>query len=90
MVEDLVSDVERVLADAKEALAETRLLEVQHVAHRLRASQEYVRRRIRDGSLSAFRLSERGPWRITEEALREFIAVQQRATGCNKTSTSAA
>jgi excisionase family DNA binding protein len=36
-----------------------RLLEVSHVAHRLGASQDFVRRLIREGRLPAVRLSPR-------------------------------
>ena len=54
-----------------------RLLEVQHVAHRLSASQEFVRRLIREGKLEAIRLGTR--WRVDPAALQAFID-QQRVT----------
>ena len=53
------------------------LLEVSHVAHRLSASQEFVRRLIRDGKLAAIRLGTR--WRVDPADLQAFIARQRRA-----------
>ena len=47
------------------------LLEVAHVAHRLRLSHEQVRRLIRDGQLKAIRLGTR--WRVDEKDLEAFI-----------------
>jgi excisionase family DNA binding protein len=57
-----------------------RLLEVAHVAHRLSASQEYVRRLIRDQKLAAIRLGTR--WRVDPVDLQAFID-QQRAQSSN-------
>ena len=51
------------------------LLEVQHVAHRLSASPEYVRRLIRERKLTAIRLGTR--WRIDEADLKAFIDKQK-------------
>jgi excisionase family DNA binding protein len=48
-----------------------RLLEVSHVAHRLSASQEYVRRLIREHKLPAIRLGAR--WRVDPRDLEAFI-----------------
>jgi excisionase family DNA binding protein len=47
------------------------LLEVAHVAHRLSASQEYVRRLIRERKLAAVRLGTR--WRVDAVDLQRFI-----------------
>jgi len=47
------------------------LLEVSHVAHRLSASQEFVRRLIREKKLAAIRLENR--WRIDPLDLQAFI-----------------
>ena len=52
-----------------------RLLEVSHVAHRLSASQEYVRRLIRDRKLKAIRLGTR--WRVDPVDLQAFIDAQR-------------
>ena len=52
-----------------------RLLEVAHVAHRLCASQGYVRRLIREGKLAAIRLGTR--WRVDPEDLKRFIDAQR-------------
>jgi excisionase family DNA binding protein len=56
-------------------LAPPRLLEVAHVAHRLSASQEFVRRLIRDGKLKAVRLGKR--WRVDPVDLEAFINKQR-------------
>lgn len=48
-----------------------RLLEVSHVAHRLSASQEFVRRLIRDGRLAAIRIGTR--WRVDPRDLETYI-----------------
>ena len=67
------------------ALASPRLLEVSHVAHRLRASQEHVRRLIRGHELVAIRLGTR--WRVDPRDLEAFLdahrvpAVQLGANG---------
>lgn len=55
-----------------------RLLEVAHVAHRLSASQEYVRRLIRDGKLRAIRLGTR--YRVDPVDLQTFIDAAR--SGC--------
>ncbi len=47
-------------------------LEVAHVAHRLKTSPAFVRRLIREGRLSAFRVGNR--WRIEEADLLAYIA----------------
>jgi len=52
-----------------------RLLEVSHVAHRLSASHEYVRRLIREGKLPAIRLGTR--WRIDPLDLQAFLDAQR-------------
>jgi excisionase family DNA binding protein len=52
-----------------------RLLEVSHVAHRLSASQEYVRRLIREHKLPAIRLGTR--WRVDPHDLEAFIDAQR-------------
>ncbi len=54
------------------------LLEVSHVAHRLSASQEFVRRLIRDKKLAAIRLGTR--YRIDPMDLQAFIDAQRVAT----------
>ena len=56
-----------------------RLLEVSHVAHRLSASQEFVRRLIRERKLSAIRLGTR--WRVDPIDLQAFIDAQRVANG---------
>jgi excisionase family DNA binding protein len=48
------------------------LLEVAHVAHRLSTSQEFVRRKIREGVLPALRMGAR--YRIEEADLLAYIA----------------
>jgi excisionase family DNA binding protein len=48
-----------------------RLLEVSHVAHRLSASQEFVRRLIRESRLPAIRLGTR--WRVDPRDLESYI-----------------
>lgn len=57
------------------------LLEVQHVAHRLSASQEYVRRLIRTKKLAAIRLGTR--WRVDPVDLAAFINAQRVASQRN-------
>jgi excisionase family DNA binding protein len=52
-----------------------RLLEVAHVAHRLGASQEYVRRLIRRRELAAIRLGAR--WRVEPADLQAFVDAQR-------------
>ena len=52
-----------------------RLLEVSHVAHRLSASQEFVRRLIREKKLPAIRLGTR--WRVDPSDLQRFIDAQR-------------
>lgn len=51
------------------------LLEVSHVAHRLSASQEFVRRLIRERKLAAIRLGTR--WRVDPIDLQAFIDAQR-------------
>lgn len=58
-----------------------RLLEVQHVAHRLSASQEFVRRLIREKKLAAIRLGTR--WRVDPVDLQAFIDAQRVASNGN-------
>lgn len=53
------------------SLAPLPLLEVAHVAHRLRISQEQVRRLIRTGKLKALRLGTR--WRVDETDLDAYL-----------------
>lgn len=52
-------------------IALPRLLEVSHVAHRLSASPEFVRRLIREGRLPAIRLGIR--WRVDPRDLEAYI-----------------
>jgi len=52
-------------------LAIPRLLEVSHVAHRLSASQEFVRRLIREKRLAAIRLGTR--YRVDPHDLEAYI-----------------
>ena len=52
-------------------LAPSRLLEVNHVAHRLSVSPGFVRRLIRSQQLPAVRLG--GRWRVDEHDLQAFI-----------------
>ncbi len=54
------------------------LLEVSHVAHRLSASQEYVRSLIRKRKLAAIRLGTR--WRVDPVDLQAFIDRQRIAS----------
>ena len=55
-----------------------RLLEVAHVAHRLGACQEFVRRLIRDGKLPAFLFGKR--YRVDPVDLDAFIAAARTTT----------
>lgn len=51
------------------------LLEVEHVAHRLRFSREHVRELLRAGHLVGARLGKSGTrWRVDEVDLRAYIA----------------
>lgn len=52
------------------------LLEVAHVAHRLSASPEFVRRLLRDGKIAGIRFGKR--WRIEPRDLQAFIERQRR------------
>jgi excisionase family DNA binding protein len=52
-------------------LAPARLLEVNHVGHRLSVSPGFVRRLIRSHQLPAVRLG--GRWRVDEHDLQAFI-----------------
>jgi excisionase family DNA binding protein len=54
------------------------LLEVSHVAHRLSASEEFVRRLIRTKRLAAIRLGTR--WRIDPVDLQDFIEQARQAS----------
>jgi len=56
-------------------LAAPHLLEVAHVAHRLSASQGFVRRLIRERKLPAIRLGVR--WRVDPADLHAFIDAQR-------------
>lgn len=58
-------------------LALPRLLEVSHVAHRLSASPEFVRRLIREGRLPAILLGIR--WRIDPRDLEAYIEACRKA-----------
>lgn len=53
-------------------LAQVRLLEISHVAHRLGCSQDFVRRLIKDGRLPAVQLSTR-VWRVDPRDLETYI-----------------
>jgi excisionase family DNA binding protein len=53
------------------------LLEVMHVAHRLSASQGFVRRLIREGKLAAIRMEQR--WRIDPRDLEAYIDACRKA-----------
>lgn len=55
-----------------------RLLEVSHVAHRLSASPEFVRRLIRQGKLPAIHLGTR--WRVDPVDLQTFIDKRREAS----------
>lgn len=55
--------------------AGAKLLEVAHVAHRLSASPEFVRRLIRDRKLKAIRMGRR--WRVDPADLEAFIDGQR-------------
>ena len=57
------------------------LLEVAHVAHRLSASQEFVRRLIREKKLAAIRLGAR--WRVDPQDLQAFLDKQRQASNGN-------
>lgn len=63
--DDILQDVQRQIAKAE------RLLEVAHVAHRLRVSPQYVRRLCQTRKLPAMRLGRR--WRIKPSELQRFI-----------------
>lgn len=52
-----------------------KLLEVSHVAHRLSASEEFVRRLIREKKLPAIRLGTR--WRVDPRDLEAFVDAQR-------------
>lgn len=81
------------MSDPREAETERavdraqQLLDVYRVSRRLGVSEEKVRRLIRDGKLQAFRLEEKGAWRITEEAYRTYVEMRQRATTFNNLNT---
>lgn len=57
--------------DRRRCVNSTDLLEVAHVAHRLRSSQEYVRKLIRAGKLAAIRIGRR--YLIDPMDLQAFI-----------------
>lgn len=57
--------------DRRRCQSSTEFLEVAHVAHRMRWSQEYVRELIRSGKLAAHRFGRR--YRITELDLQAYI-----------------
>ena len=50
-------------------------LEVWHVARYLSVSQEYVRQRLRDGTIVAHRFGKR--WRVDPVDLQAFVAAQR-------------
>lgn len=82
--EELAREVQEDLAASDRLLAAAaqppdRLLEVRHVAFRLSKSHEYVRRLIYDGKLKGLRVSDRGPWRVRESALNDFIREREAA-----------
>jgi excisionase family DNA binding protein len=52
-----------------------RLLEVSHVAHRLKASEEFVRRLIRNRKLAAIRIGTR--WRVDPRDLEAWIEARR-------------
>jgi excisionase family DNA binding protein len=56
-------------------LAMPHLLEVAHVAHRLSASEEFVRQLLRKKKLAAIRLGNR--WRVDPQDLQKFIDGQR-------------
>lgn len=70
---DLIDRTERELARAE------RLLEIAHVAHRLRVSEEYARRLCRTRKLIAVRLDRR--WRVSQAELDAFI--RRNTTSCS-------
>ncbi|WP_313816335.1 helix-turn-helix domain-containing protein [Citricoccus sp.] len=51
----------------------TVLLSVKQAAERLGEHPDTTRARLRAGDLKGTRLTERGPWKITESALEHFI-----------------
>lgn len=53
---------------------DTPLLTAEEAAERLRVNPATIRKWCREGALRAIQLpGERGSWRITEEALTEFV-----------------
>jgi excisionase family DNA binding protein len=54
-------------------------LEVAHVAHRLRVSQEYVRELLRKKKLRAVHLGRR--WRVEDADLQAFIEALRHGAG---------
>jgi excisionase family DNA binding protein len=69
------ANVKMLTSLATPPVAQPRLLEVSHVAHRLRASQEHVRRLLRAKKLAAIRLGTR--WRVDPADLQAFIDAQR-------------
>lgn len=68
-------DIRQTLEDAAAEIGKAeRLLEVAHVAHRLRVSQEYVRRLCRLRRIAAARIGRR--WRVKPSELQRFIDAQ--------------
>jgi excisionase family DNA binding protein len=57
------------------------LLDVQQAARRLRVSPDTVRRRIRDGQLSAYRVGAAGPLRIRAADVDGLLRPAQPAKG---------
>lgn len=58
-----------------------KLLVVKEVADILRVSVEHVRRLIRSGQLSGFKLGRRGGYRIREEDLKNYIMKRSNERG---------
>ena len=61
---------------------EPRLLEAYEVAHRLKCSQEHVRRLVRGGKLAVVYIGKRS-WRVDPLDLKAFIDAQKAAGNGN-------
>ncbi len=53
------------------------LLTLREVAEAVNVAETTVRRRVRDGSLSAYKLGKRGQLRVKEEDLESFLEGQR-------------
>jgi excisionase family DNA binding protein len=59
---------------------EPRLLEAYEVAHRLKCSQEHVRRLVREGKLAVVYIGKRA-WRVSPQDLQAFLDKQRTLNG---------